>query len=210
MNEPQDIQIDDWHLKVRIPDGEGPHPVIFLIHGLTGDEGSMWVFASRFPHNALLIAPRAPYQSNMPDYGGYSWVDESADFNPAVAAFDQLLPKLSARFKGRYDQFSMTGFSQGAVFSVAYILRNQDRVQKLAILAGFLPTEDERQYAGKVIGLPVFIAHGTKDQDVPIEKGRTAKKILEGAGAHVRYCESETAHKLGANCSKELQDFFAS
>jgi predicted esterase len=210
MNEPQDIKIDDWHLKVRIPNGDGPYPVIFLIHGLTGDEGSMWVFASRFPHNALLIAPRAPYPSNMPDYGGYSWVDESADFNPAVDSFDQLIPKLSEQFKGQFDKFSMAGFSQGAVFGVAYILSHSDRVNKLAMLAGFLPTDDESKYAAKVTGLPVFIAHGTKDEDVPIARGRTARKILAGAGARVRYCESDTTHKLGANCAKELQDFFAS
>jgi phospholipase/carboxylesterase len=210
MNEPQDIKIDDWHLKVRIPDGDGPHPVIFLIHGLTGDEGSMWVFASRFPHNVLLIAPRAPYPSNMPG-SGYSWADgDNVDFAASLRSFDQLVPKLAENFNGRFNKFGMVGFSQGAVVSVAYILGNPGRVSKLAMLAGFLPTEDQEDYSSKVIDLPVFIAHGTKDEDVSIERSRAAKRIFENAGARVRYCESDTAHKLGANCAKELQDFFAS
>jgi phospholipase/carboxylesterase len=211
MNEPQDIQIDDWHLKVRVPDGEGPHPVILLIHGLTGDEGSMWVFASRFPHNALLIAPRAPYPSNMPEYGGYSWADgDNVDFASPLRSFEQLVSKLAEKFSGRFEKFAMVGFSQGTVFSVAYILNHPGRVSKFAMLAGFLPTEDQDDYTGKVRDLPVFIAHGTKDEDVSIERSRAAKRIFEAAGARVRYCESETAHKLGANCANELHDFFAS
>ena len=54
------LQIGDWHLKVRRPLGEGPFPVIGMLHGWTGDEDLMWVFARRLPPNALLIAPRWP------------------------------------------------------------------------------------------------------------------------------------------------------
>lgn len=171
----------------------------------------MWVFASRFPPNALLIAPRAPYPSNKPGYGGYSWADgDNVDFAAPLYSFEQLLSKLAEKLNGHFEQFAMVGFSQGAVFSVAYILSHPGSVSKFAMLAGFLPTEDQVDYTSKVTDLAVFIAHGTKDEDVSIERSRAAKRIFEVAGARVRYCESDTAHKLGANCAKELQDFFVS
>jgi len=212
----QDLNIDGWTLKVRQPAGEGPHPVILLIHGWTGDEQSMWVFAPRLPKNALLIAPRAPYPSNHPEIAGYSWVQERADgfssldmFAPAVASFEGLLPKLAAHFpQADFARFGMAGFSQGSAFSAAYAVQNAARVERLAMLAGFLP-EASQAALPALSSLPVFIAHGTQDQTVPLARAHAAREQLAAAGAQVRYCESEVGHKLGANCVAELAVFFA-
>ncbi len=212
-----DLQIGAWTLKLRLPPGDRPHPVIFLIHGWTGDENSMWVFAPRLPKNALLIAPRAPYISMHPEYAGYSWVAERGadyshlpDFEPAIAVFAELVKELSSRYPANFDQFGMIGFSQGGAFSAAYALSHRERASKLAMLASFLPEGSEATITKRLKGLPVFIAHGTKDETVPVARARHAKEILEAGGAHVRYCESEIGHKLGANCFNELADFFAS
>jgi hypothetical protein len=43
---------------MREPEDTGPHPVMALIHGWTGDE-FMWIFANRLPKDQLLIAPAA-------------------------------------------------------------------------------------------------------------------------------------------------------
>lgn len=212
----QDLTIDAWHLKIRQPVGDGPQPVILLIHGWTGDEHSMWVFAPRLPKNALLIAPRALYPSNHPEIAGYSWVPQRADgfstlemFAPAVDAFEDLLPKLASHFpKADFSGFGMMGFSQGSAFSVAYAARNAASVERLAILAGFLP-EASQAALPALAGKPIFIAHGTQDQTVPVSRAYAARDQLAAAGAQVRYCESEVGHKLGANCVAELAEFFS-
>lgn len=212
----QDLKIDGWHLKFHEPAGDGPHKVILLVHGWTGDEHSMWVFAPRLPKDALLIAPRAPYPSNHPEIAGYSWVQQRADgfstlemFAPAVDAFEALLPQLAAHFpQADFASFGMAGFSQGSAFSVAYAVRNAERLQRLAMLAGFLPEASEAALPA-LAGKPVFIAHGTQDQTVPVARAYAARDQLTAAGAQVRYCESEVGHKLGANCVAELANFFA-
>jgi phospholipase/carboxylesterase len=211
-----DLQLGAWTLRLRLPPGDGPHPVIFLIHGWTGDENSMWVFAPRLPKSALLIAPRAPYLSKHPQLAGYSWVPERGqdfsrlpDFEPAVAAFDDLVKKLAVRYPANFDNFGKVGFSQGAAFSVAYSLAHRDHVNKLAMLAGFLPGDSSAKLSN-LKDLPVFIAHGAKDETVPVARARQAKEQLEIAGALVSYCESEIGHKLGASCFNELVDFFTS
>lgn len=211
-----DLAIGSWTLKLRSPlSGDPPHPVVFLIHGWTGDERSMWVFASRLPKDALLVAPRAPYVSKHPEFGGYSWVEERAGefsrleaFEPALASFETLLTELAKQhLDADFSQLSFVGFSQGAAFSFAYAMREPQRVARLAALAGFLPTGSGSQLAA-LAGRPVFIAHGTKDETVPVNMAREARRVLEAAGAHVRYCESDTGHKLGANCAGELSEFF--
>lgn len=211
-----DLDIAGCTLKVRRPPGAGPHPVIFLIHGWTGDERSMWVFAPRLPAGALLIAPRAPYVSHNPEYGGYSWVERHPDsysplpaFDSALDAFDTLLAALPAELPGAFERLSLVGFSQGAALSFAFALRHLGRVGRLASLAGFLPSESESALAaGGLAGKPVFIAHGTRDERVPIGMAHAARDQLQAAGAAVTYCESDTGHKLGANCARGLESFF--
>ena len=215
MDEPRDLAIGNWTLKVRMPDGDGPHPVIFLIHGWTGDEKSMWVFSSRMPRNALLIAPRAPYVSKHPEFVGYSWVPERGQsfssldmFQAAIESFEGLLAQLPDFLPGAFNKFGMMGFSQGAAFSYAFALRNPLRVNRLASLAGFLPSDATNPVL--LASIPIFIAHGTEDETVPVSMARSARSSLEGAGVKVSYCESEIGHKLGANCAKQLGEFFQS
>ena len=44
--------------------------LLVMIHGWTGDENSMWVFARRFSEQYWIIAPRAPHPA---DPQGFSW-----------------------------------------------------------------------------------------------------------------------------------------
>ncbi|HEY9527377.1 MAG TPA: hypothetical protein VIR02_09860, partial [Anaerolineales bacterium] len=58
-------------------------------------------------------------------------------------------------------------------------------------------------------GKPFFIAHGTKDETISIQRARESMEILERAGAQVTYCEDEVGHKVSASCLRGLKDFFA-
>ncbi|MGH2583171.1 MAG: alpha/beta hydrolase [Anaerolineales bacterium] len=215
MLEPFDITVNNWHLKIREPDSAGPHSVILLIHGWTGDENSMWVFAPRLPKNALLIAPRAPYVSRHPEIGGCSWVEERGDsfshlaqFANAILTFDELIADLGGKYAGDFSRFGMVGFSQGAAFCFAFAMSNPHRIDRLASLAGFMPSETQAGDLANLKDIPTFIAHGVKDETVPVTMAREARQSLESAGAQVSYCESDTGHKLGANCYSAFADFF--
>lgn len=210
--EPVTIQQGKWKLRVQIPPGEGPHPVMLLVHGWTGDENSMWIFAGRLPKDLLLIAPRALYTTSL---GGYSWHPNQErgwptveDLHPAV---DSLLPLLTpANFpQGDFSKLRLAGFSQGAALVYTFVLLHPERVISFAGLSGFLP-----EGAGSLIerqplkGKQGFIAHGALDDRVPVVKARQAVEQLEKAGALVTYCEDEVGHKLSANCFRGLEAFF--
>jgi phospholipase/carboxylesterase len=128
-------------------------------------------------------------------------------FDPAVNAFSSLLSELAVRFpQADLASFGMAGFSQGAAFSAAFAMRHPGRVNRLAMLAGFLPEESEAALPA-LASVPIFIAHGSRDETVPIARAHAARRQLAAAGARVQYCESEIGHKLGANCAAELADF---
>lgn len=212
-NNLQTLRVNDWVLKVRLPEGDGDYPVFLLNHGWTGDEDSMWVFATRLPPDAILIAPRAPYRSKL---GGYSWVEQKSgdwpwlgDFRPAVEAYLKLLENLTEYMEADLSRVNLVGFSQGGAFSYAFALLHPERVDMLAGLASFLPERCEEIVKERsLVDVPVFVGHGTEDELVPIEMARRSVRMLMQAGADVSYCETEVGHKLGADCFRAFEDFF--
>lgn len=209
------ITIDDWVLRIREPKGAGPHPVVLLLHGWTGDENSMWIFASRLPEHYLLIAPRGLHESPI---GGYSWYPMNGqswptldDFRPAATALIELIDDwpASASPNADFSDLRLAGFSQGAAMAYAFTLIHPERVRALAGLAGFLPeTTSSAAYGNVLEGMSVYVSHGTRDEHVPIERARTAVQFLSKVGAEVTYCESDAGHKLSADCYRGMEVFF--
>jgi phospholipase/carboxylesterase len=204
--------INNHVLRVQQPTGEGPFPVLVLLHGWTGDENSMWVFATRLPKHTLLIAPRGFYKTKS---AGYSWHPEVSkpwpwisDFIPAVESLTSILS--SDYFPvGNFSELHIIGFSQGAALAYVIAAMHPERVATLAGLSGFLP-EDASSWlnSNSLSNLPIFIAHGTVDDLVPIERARRSVAMLQDAGAIVTYCEDDVGHKLSAKCFRGLEAFY--
>jgi phospholipase/carboxylesterase len=215
--QPRAHRLGDWHLLIQEPKDQIVKRVIFLIHGWTGDERSMWVFTPRLPKDALLIAPRAPFPSVHEKYGGYSWVQERSaelstfdDFSEGRQRFKELIDLLSQEREEDFSQFSMIGFSQGAALSYSLALQSPAKVEKLAALAGFLPRGSDLLAKQQLLqGKEVYIAHGSRDETVSVEHAHEARDAMTLARANVRYCEADIGHKLAAECFRGLEEFFA-
>ena len=59
----------DWVFRFR-PAIAAPSRFLLMLHGWTGDENYMWVFASKLPAQVAVLAPREPHV--VPE-GGYMW-----------------------------------------------------------------------------------------------------------------------------------------
>ncbi len=199
-------------MRVHQPDGLGPFPVLLMIHGWTGDENAMWVFTPRLPKTALLIAPRGLFPTSG---NGYSWHPEINKPLPWVDDFVPAVEKLFTTISnknfpaGDFSTLHLIGFSQGAALSYTMAVLYPERITSLAVLSGFLPDGASTWLsAGRLQGLPVFVAHGTEDERVPVKRARTAVALVEQAGANVTYCEDNVGHKLSAKCFHGLEAFF--
>jgi phospholipase/carboxylesterase len=211
--EPQLIQFEDWTLRVR----ESEHPnanLLLLIHGLTGDENSMWVFARDLSAHYWIVAPRAPYETDPSGYSwrpsqfgnldgpGLDWLRQSAE------ALIGLVDAYSASVGIEASVFDVMGFSQGAAMCSVLAFLYPQRIRKTGILAGFVPKGLEELISKRPLeGKPFFVAHGTKDETVTIDRARTSVTLLEQAGANVTYCEDDVAHKMSMKCLRELKQF---
>ena len=169
---------ENWTLRVRTP-MRTPARLLLMLHGWTGDENSMWVFARNFPTDRLLLAPRGLYPAAE---GGYSWRPPRAgtfgrpsleNLQDSAEALIRLVDAYAAQSRVEANQFDVMGFSQGAALSNVIACLHPQRVRKAAILAGFMPSGMEQIIAQKPLaGKQVFVSHGTQDNLVPIDRAR--------------------------------------
>lgn len=220
------VEFDGWTLRV-LPSAK-PKRLMLLIHGFTGDENSMWVFAQGLPSHYRVIAPRAPHSAES---GGYTWRPlHRLDFGKP--SLDQLRPPAEALMRlvdayqastgidaspersgvlslSKERRIDVMGFSQGAVMCNVLSFLYPNRIRKAGILAGFVPSGLEELISKRPLaGKEFFVAHGTKDETVTVDRARDSIRLLENAGARVTYCEDEVGHKVSVKCQTALKDFF--
>lgn len=216
------INFKNWTLRVCA--SQNPKRILLLIHGLTGDENSMWVFARDLPNHYWMIAPRAPHTAQP---FGYSWrpfltpeplpasglrfgMPKLDELRPSAEALMRLMDEYQIATGIEASEFDVMGFSQGAVMCNILAFLYPQRVCKVGILSGFVPDGLEAFVTGRPLqGKSYFVAHGTQDETVTIDYARSSVKTLEEAGAQVMYCEDAVGHKVSVKCLQALKKFFA-
>ncbi|MCS7010792.1 MAG: hypothetical protein NZL98_05450 [Anaerolineales bacterium] len=205
--------LNGWTYRLR-PAQREPARLALMLHGWTGDENSMWFFAERMASDFTVLLPRAPYPVAE---GGYSWREMRPgtwgfpvfeDLRPAAEMLMCFLDDWKTVSGADFFTFDVVGFSQGGALAYTLGMLFPERVRRIAALAGFLPLGAEAHLTA-LAGKEVFIAHGRDDELVSVERARTASRILAEVGVRLHYCETEGGHKVGRECVKALERFFA-
>ena len=99
----------------------------------------------------------------------------------------------------------LAGFSQGAAMTLMTGLRYGTRLGGLIALSGYLPLSAhlgaERHAANHDV--PVFMAHGTDDPVVRLERGLQSRDLLTGLGYDVDWHTYPMQHSV---CGEEVVD----
>lgn len=211
------MEYEGWVLRYLPPDQPQTAGILLLLHGWTGNEQVMWIFTRQLAGHFWLFAPRAPLSS--PE-GGYGWIPHREDGWPHLEDFAEAARQLVegvqhwASKAGVPNQtltqpIDLMGFSQGAAMSYAVAAFYPERIGRVAGLAGFLPRSKQNfDLRPAYEGRKIYVAHGSKDETVPVSMAQETVQVLESAGAQVTYCESEVGHKLSAGCLRGVENFF--
>lgn len=63
----------------------------------------------------------------------------------------------------------LVGSSFGGLMATLFALEHEERVRRLVLLAPALNFADQSSLAGKVLSVPTWIYHGTKDDVIPLQ-----------------------------------------
>lgn len=204
------------HLE-RPADGE-PVGLLVLHHGRgTGERDLLGLGEALDPdHRLHVVSPRGPLQ--LPGWPGYHWYRVQSVGHPDRESFQAAVQQLGAFHDELWqgtgiapERTVLGGFSMGAVMSYAMGL-GPGRPAPAGILAfsGFLPSVEgwEPALADRA-GLPVFIAHGTRDPVIDVSFGRSARMLLEQGGLAVEYHESQVDHQIAPRSLAQASDWLA-
>lgn len=213
MNEkPEIINIGKWVFRAKEAPKTSISKVMLLLHGHLGNENVMWVLTNPLPDSYTFIAPRAPLHMGEDQYSWHEIQKRWPDLEIYRDFIQDFLTQVDNWLLERHinaPKLDIMGFSQGAVVAYAMALLFPERIGKIAALAGFIPRNWKSQISPENLkARKVYIAHGTKDNTIPIEKAHEAVSWLKMNGADVTFCESDVDHKLSPNCYRGLGEFF--
>jgi len=193
--------------------GDNPRAAIVILHGLGADGNDFVPIADELQLDAVgpvrFIFPHAPVQA-VTINNGYrmrAWYDifgfedgapqDEAGLRRSMALVQALL----AREKERGippERIVLAGFSQGCAMSLLTGLRHGERLAGIAGLSGYLPLADrtaaERDPANQ--DTPIFLAHGTHDEVVALDRGASSRDALQALGYEVEWHEYLTGHSV--------------
>ena len=174
---PCEIEGGSYHL--RLPDGDGPHPVLIWFHGHRGNGASIHrgggLHKDFLEHGYALLAPNGFLSSrrtrSYPARDGAPRDDVAFTFEALEDAGTRAALDLTRVYAG--------GFSAGG--SMAWLLAcdSGDRLAGMISVAGALRRPNSTDCSG-LEGIPIMQVHGFADGQVPFE-GRQIRDWHQGS-----------------------------
>jgi phospholipase/carboxylesterase len=203
--------------------GDDPVASVIVLHGLGADGTDFLQVAQTLDLGAVgvvrFVLPHAPVRA-VTINGGFpmrAWYDILADdlgqrgarededgLRTSQALVQAMIEREVARGVDPR-RIVLIGFSQGGAMALLAGLRCPLPLAGLAGLSGYLPlaatTAAERSAANADV--PVFLAHGTDDEIVPVARGEASRDALVSLGHDVEWHDYPIPHTV---CQEEVED----
>jgi phospholipase/carboxylesterase len=206
---------------IEIETAPNPTASVIILHGLGADGNDFVPVAHELDLKAVgpvrFIFPHAPTRPVTLNNGYVmrAWYDifgldanQRREDDVGLRASQALVETLIAKEKARgvkAARIVLAGFSQGCAMTLMTGLRHDERLAGLVGLSGYLPlaakAEAERHAANRDV--PIFLAHGTIDPVITIDRARVSRDALVAMGHAVEWHEYAMPHSV---CAEEIAD----
>jgi len=204
---------------VEIETSPAPTHAVIWLHGLGADGNDFVPIVSELELPAApvrFVFPHAPMQPVTINHGHVmrAWYDiVGVEFGRrederGVRASQHRLEQLIARENERgivTGRIVLAGFSQGGAIALQTGLRHRQRLAGIMALSTYVPlassVAQERDPANA--DTPVYMAHGTQDEIIPLHVAQRSRQMLVELGYRVEWHEYVMPHSM---CMEELDD----
>ena len=196
------------------PDDDAPGlPIIVSIHGRGADATDLAGLAPEVGEGYRWILPQGPRSVPLgPGYSGWAWYDLGDGREDTVVSSRDILLQFVhdtlQRLEVDYDRALIMGFSQGAVMSLHVGLTSPTPFAGIAAMSGYLPAaETLKPVLPERRDRSVLMIHGTLDETLDVELGRSARKVLEEAGVQPEYHEFDMGHQITPDSLEVVREY---
>jgi phospholipase/carboxylesterase len=194
----------------------GPPPLMLLLHGLGGNEGSLYFLADKLDGRFFFVSARAPYDSGG---GGYAWFHarispggstiEPEEAEKSRRALLGFIDELTQAFPVDPSRVYLMGFSQGTIMSLSAVLTCPEKIAGVVAASGRILPEVLPLMAApdRLAAFPVFVSHGIRDEILPIRHGRDIRDRLSLLGMDLSYHEYPMGHEIRQECVADISDW---
>jgi len=200
---------------IQIESGPNPQAAVIWLHGLGADghDFEPVVPELRLPKAVRFIFPHAPVRPVTINNGMRmrAWYDifqfgGGPEDEQGIRASQVLLEDLitAEKKKGiQANKIVLTGFSQGGAIVLQTGLRYPERLAGIMALSTYLPLAGklEQEKSAKNQDLPIFMAHGSHDDIIPLRRAEQSKDLLVKSGYAVDWRTYPMPHSV---CPEEL------
>ena len=214
-------RFDDSRLTYQVVEPDGyragrPYPLVILMHGYGSNMSDLVPLAPMIsPEGCLFAFPNAPIRL---DFGhgmvGYAWsAPVEADFDEngrAESLLETMVEDVTSRYGVEKGRVVIGGFSQGGMMAFRHGLRHPDRFPGIVALSSRLPPQDRPTGAATSTHTQrIFIAHGTIDDVIHVQEGRSARDVLSRSSYPAEYHEYDMAHQITHDVIADLSAWLA-
>ena len=209
---------------IEAESGDEPTATILILHGLGADGNDFVPIAEELQLDQVgpvrFIFPHAPVMPVTINNGMRmrAWYDvggfdaDAAQDEAGLRRSQALVEALIARETQRgipARRIVLAGFSQGCAMALLTGLRHPEPLAGIAGLSGYLPlaqkTAAERHPANQ--RTPIFLAHGTHDEVVALERAEASRDALQALGYPVEWHEYLMGHAVHPVEIQQLNDW---
>ena len=188
----------------------GSNKAMVAIHGWQGTRKSMRpLIKSLNINNMDWYLLEAPYPVDGTENGGYSWSYEKSN-----GLWEEVEPRklLEVFFNELFAQYQsenifVIGFSQGGLVCIDFALFLDQPLGGIFPIAGFSryqKAEVPRCHPCQK-KVPIVIAHGKDDDQVPVRASEYIYNQLKDQGANVELLLYNGKHKIGTECLQRIK-----
>jgi len=202
---------------VEIETGSPPAAAVLWLHGLGADghDFEPVVPELRLAQPVRFVFPHAPVRPVTINQGMRmrAWYDifqfgAGREDEQGIRASQALLEELIEEQPVPPEKVVLAGFSQGGAIVLQTALRYPKRLAGVLALSTYLPLAGklaaERSAANQ--DLPIFMAHGSYDDLIPIQRARDSKNFIEKLGYRIEWHDYPMPHSV---CGEEVRDIAA-
>lgn len=212
------IQIENLKGIISSPD-KPTKKILILLHGVGANEKGLVEVGEMLAPDSLVVSLRAPLVLGIDSYGWFhvqfgaagpqhNWQEAES----SLLMIEKEILSLAKKYDVPLSNIAVMGFSQGSIMTMGLALRSSLQLGHYLCFSGrTLP--EFAQYAEKhpeiSKGRKIFLTHGTYDQKLPVELGKTSKGVLENVKANFHFYEFPGGHEIPSTALNEARRWFS-